>query len=537
MYDDKIKMLAELRSDFAVFGSKCLRIRTKIGTVEPFVMNEAQVEADRLLEKQRREHGWVRALILKGRQQGISTYVGGRFYHKASMRKGVNVYILSHEQMASDNLFGIVDRYQRNNPIAPHVGVSNTKELVFDILDSSYVVATAGTKAGGRSRAISLFHGSEVAYWANAPDHFAASVQGVPLAPGTEIILESTSAGAGGEFYEKWQDAEAGRGDYIAIFLPWWLSREYWREPEPGFELDQEADDGELSEAEYAETFKLNMGQMAWRRAKILELRDVQIFKREYPAIPAEAWTSPAGHEPFISPVHVLRARKRQTEGHGPLVLGVDPASGGGDRFAISARRGMRLLWTRYRNKIDHVEGAAWVQGLIDELQPARVNIDAGNIGSSVITLLKNLGPRYAKIVRGVNFGATSEAKLAKPKVPGPKNRRAEMWQRSRDWLMLPEGASIPDDNALQTDATAPRQKPQLNNDFLLESKIEMRKRNLRSPDLWDSFALTFASTETFTDYAEAPPRSSFGNIERTPVDSGRNTAIGGGGATGWMGS
>lgn len=495
---DRLGLLKAVRDNLPMFGAQCLKVRTKAGALESFVFNSSQKVLHERIEAQRMEHGWVRALVLKGRQQGISTYTSARYYHKASLRRGRNTYILSHEQSASDTLFGMVDRYQRNNPLAPHVGVSNAKELEFDKLDSSYAVATAGTKAGGRSKAISLFHGSEVAFWANAPDHFAASVQGVPLEPDTEIILESTSAGAGGEFYERYLDAEAGRGDYIAIFLPWWLAAEYSRPVPVGFELSSDADEGEMSEQEYAETYELSLGQMAWRRSKVIELRDPLLFQREYPASPAEAWTAPVGHEPFIRAIDVMRARKRRREAYGPLVLGVDPASNGGDRFSIAARRGQKVMWVKYRNKIDALQAALWIKTLIDEMNPARVNIDAGNIGAAIITLVKSYGPKYAKVVRGVNFGGTSEAKLSKPKVPGPKNRRAEMWQRMNDWLTGPEGASIPDDDALQTDMSAPRLKPQINNDFLLESKADMKVRKVRSPDLADAVALTFAFNEHY---------------------------------------
>lgn len=520
MSDDRLAQLAKCRADFEYFARSCLKLRAKSGDIEPLELNAAQRTLHSRLEEQRAEKTWVRALVLKGRQQGISTYTAARFYHRAAMRRGVNVYILAHEQTASDTLFGIVDRYQRNSPLAPHIGVSNAKELVFDKLDSSYAVATAGTKAGGRSKAISLFHGSEVAFWTNAADHFAASVQGVPLAPGTEIILESTSAGAGGEYYEKWQEAEAGRGDYIPIFLPWWLSTEYARTPEPGFALTSEADDGEMSEQEYADTYQLSLPKMAWRRAKIQELRDPVLFQREYPALPSEAWTAPAGHEPFIPAIWVIRARKRKQIGVGPLIIGVDPASLGGDRFSMARRRGLVVSKVEYRSKIDHNEGTAWCKSVIDEENPARMNIDAGNIGAAIITNLKSLGPKYANIVRAVNFGSTSQAKLARPKVPGPKNRRAEMWGRSLEWLMAPEGADIPDIDALQSDACAPRKKPLLTNDYILESKEDMKKRGVRSPDGWDSVALTFASNEHFAEYADAPRSSSFGTIDAPRSES-----------------
>lgn len=531
-----LQQVARIRDDITLFGRECARIRAKDGSIVPFELNASQIALHERVEAQRREFGFVRALVLKGRQQGISTYVSLRFYQRASMRRGVNVYILSHEQTASDTLFGIVDRMHRHNPLKPHVGVSNIKELEFDRLDSSYVVATAGNKAGGRSKAITLFHGSEVAFWASASEHFAASVQGVPLAHGTEVILESTSAGVGGEFFERYCDAEAGRGDYIAVFLPWWLTDDYTREPPVGFTLSNvpdEIDAEGLCEQEYAETFGLSDARMAWRRAKIIELRNPELFRREYPATAAEAWTAPPGFSSFINARLVLRARKREGEGAGPLILGVDPASNGGDRFSIAGRRGNKVVFIEYRNKIDALEGAYWIKSMILQHRPARVNVDAGNIGAAIISMLKAMGPEIATIVRSVNFGATSEAKLARPKVPGPVNRRAEMWARMLTWLESEDGPVIPDLDALQTDLTAPRLKPRPNNDFVLESKVEMRSRRVRSPDFADAMALTFASNEFFNKWEEPLRAPCYGDLTQT-IDTSIAPSLPLG-HTGWM--
>ena len=107
----------------------------------------------------------MRALILKGRQQGCSSYVAARFYHRTM--GGLRTFILTQEEAATQNLFEIVQRYHNNCPahLQPHTGASNSKELYFDEIDSGYKVGTAGTKAVGRSSTIQLFHGSEVAFW------------------------------------------------------------------------------------------------------------------------------------------------------------------------------------------------------------------------------------------------------------------------------------------------------------------------------------------------------------------------------------
>lgn len=531
-----LEKLKHLRGNFADMARECLKIRTKAGNFVNFEQNAGQQIVHAALEQQKREFGWVRALILKQRQGGISTYIAARYYHRTSMHKGVNTYILSHEQSSSDALFSIVDRFQRSNPFAPHVGTSNVKELVFDKLESSYQVATAGATEGGRGRTISLFHGSEAAFWKNAPAHFAASVQAVPMEDGTEVVLESTSAGPSGEYYERWQDAEAGKGDYMPIFLPWFISPEYARTPPMGFELFTDAEDGELSEADYADMYALSLPQMAWRRAKIVELRSSATFKREYPADPSEAWTAKGEHSPFIDPLLVLRARKRERQGFGAKIMGIDPTSGGGDRFSIALRQGLRLHWTRYRNRIDPMEAVEWVDSEIQTVQPDRVYVDAGGGGAQLISALRAKRREYATLLVAVNFGGTSQAKLARPKMPGPKNRRAEMYERSLDWLQLPEGVQVPDDSVLQSDATATRRKPTLTNDLLLESKDEMKARGIRSPDLWDSVVLTFASLD-FIPSQPGVAVPSFGLI-----DSGQSvttplpiTDFSGGGGS-WMG-
>ena len=505
-----LELLQSYRDDLNIYARGCITFRDKSGIVRAFPgFNTAQLYTHAQIEAQLARTGKVRALVLKGRQQGISTYTAVRFYRKATLYRGINVYILSHEQRASDKLFKMVDLFQTHNPIAPRTGVSNVKVLEFDKLHSSYEVATAGAKASGRGGTTSLFHGSECAFWENAADHFAASVQTVPDMPGTEIILESTASGASGEFYERWQDAVADRGDYIPIFVPWFWQEEYVREVSPDFELETEPGDTGTSEAEYAKLFNLPNERMAWRRAKIAELRSVQLFDQEYPGSPDMAFQSADMKKSFILPIQILRARKRKPSvSAGPLIIGVDPSGPGKDRFSIAWRRGLAIEKIEYRQMPETAEAVLWLRTIIDEYLPDRMFIDLGNIGHAIVSLLKSLtgddgkparcpdGRTYISIIRGVNFGATSQHKLALPKVPGPKNRRAEMWDRSREWLDLEEGVSLPDMDMLQADATAPRVKPLLNGDFLIESKDQMKTRGVRSPDLWDSVVLTFAEIE-----------------------------------------
>lgn len=540
--------VAVWKSDFRRFAKEAIRIRTKSGDLEPLTLNAAQEILHNAAEEQLAEERWVRLAGLKGRRQGFSTYVAARGYWRATLWDRARVYILSHEMSSSNTLFDMTALMQEKHPFPPQVGTDNAKELEFSKRGSSYQVATAGQKAGGRGGAVTFFHGSEVAWWTNAADHFGASVQGVDEVKGvwgvlwrepakplpfergkgeicgwikapSEIWLETTSAGPTGVFWQRYTDAMKGIGRYRAVFVPWTVQPEYVEigDFSPHAEPDEE---GELSEIEYQELYRLSDHQMLWRRAKIHELGSMGKFRQEYPIDVTEAFASADVDGVFIKPALVLRARKRQMEDpDAPLIIGVDPAGSGGDRFAVAFRRGDKILNVIHRNKLEHDEAVAWLSSIIDEYQPNRMCVDRGSMGQNIVSALRNLNKRYANIVKGIDFGGTSRMKQATPKRAGPWNRRAEMYGDFKDWLS--EGGAIPDDDDLASDISGPKQKWRANNDWLLESKTEMKARGLRSSDLSDACVLTFATREWFDNWSkpEKPKGWGTGRMPEQPMD------------------
>ena len=278
-----------------------------------------------------------------------------------------------------------------------------------------------------------------------------------------------------------WLNAEAGIGDYIAIFVPWFWTKGYRRKCPDGFSLDKD-------DEKYRNLHGLDNEQMSWRANKIVELGDRLLFMQEYPATPDEAFQA-IGHESYIHAIDVLAARKNICEPSGPLIIGADPArskSKNADRFGIAWRRGRKVLKTDSWHGVDSVTSAGKLKTIIDNDNPVAVFIDAGGLGIGVIDILHSYGGKYLKIVIGVNFGST---KVVNPKryldsgeeAPGPYNRRAEMWMNSKEWLEDELGADIPDDNRLQTDAVGPGYSHNLKQQIILESKKLMKKRKVRS--------------------------------------------------------
>jgi len=239
------------------------------------------------------------------------------------------------------------------------------------------------------------------------------------------------------------------------------------------------------------------MEQMVWRRDKIAELGFVK-FKQEYPATATEAFQNP-DHDSYIDSADVVRARKASLEEAGPLIVGVDPSRFGDDLFVVCWRRGRKVRKFEDKKKIDTVAAANWLKQIIDNDEPKKMFIDAGGGGAQIYDVLVSFGVKYRDCAVLVNFGGSPEEpelKLDSGEVrPGPLNRRAEMWMRSRDWLRAEGGADIPDMDALQSDATAPKYTHNVQQRLQLESKESMRRRKVPSPDHWDALALTFASS------------------------------------------
>lgn len=311
-----------LKNDFIHYAEKCLKIRTKKGDILPLQLNAAQLYIHRLLEEQLNKTGKIRALIVKGRQQGCSTYVEARYFWKVTHRTGCRAFILTHLEDASRALYEMARRFHDNCPdlVRPHISQANAKELVFDVLDSGYRIGTARSQGTGRSHTIQYFHGSEVAYWPQAESHMSGILQAVPDAEGSEVILESTSAGALGLFYQMCMAAQKGESDYQLIFVPWFWQTEYQKPVPNDFVASAEEED-------LAQQYNLTKEQLCWRRSKIAELGSVWTFRREYPCSVAEAFHADQPGALWTRQVlQQNRKNKQDIPDMKRIVVAIDPA-------------------------------------------------------------------------------------------------------------------------------------------------------------------------------------------------------------------
>jgi len=280
----KRKKREQYKSDFELFAKEQIRIITKNASqgFVPFIFNTAQVEINKQLEAQLAKTGKVRAIVLKARQQGISTYCAARVFWKTYFTPYTRSVVMAHDSATSDALFNMSRNIIDNMEEPPTLQKSNAKEILFEHNKSGYRLYTAGAKEAGRGTTPTIAHLSEVAFWQFDEQILAGLFQGISQENETEVILESTANGASGEFFRLYQGAINGDNEYVPIFLPWYITPEYRRKAPEGFELTEE-------EEELVENYSLDNDQLYWRRLKIGESGDKK-FIQEYPASAEEAF-------------------------------------------------------------------------------------------------------------------------------------------------------------------------------------------------------------------------------------------------------
>jgi hypothetical protein len=162
------------------------------------------------------------------------------------------------------------------------------------------------------------------------------------------------------------------------------------------------------------------------------------------------------------------------------LVMGVDVARFGSDATVISLRSSNRLVdLVEYRG-LDTMMTSSRVAELINRYNPDTVFVDGVGLGAGVVDRLRQL-----------NFQVVDVQSAAAPNDGRYQNKRAEMWGGLKEWL--DGNVSLLRNEKLRSQLIAVEYGLTVRGKIQLESKADMRKRGLESPDEGDSVALTFA--------------------------------------------
>ena len=421
---ERRKRIHDYSKDFASFAEEQIQIITKDASqgFVPFTLNECQRRITTALTKQLEETGRVRAIILKARQQGISTYCAGRVFWKAYNMAHSRSVVMAHDSATSDALFNMSKNLIKNmdGELAPEEVRSNAKEIIIKspaYFDSeavgSYRLYTAGSPEAGRGTTPTIAHLSEVAFWQHDEKILAGLFQGISQAAGTEVILESTANGASGEFYRLWKGAVAGENEYLPVFLPWFITPEYTREP-PGGSLATTT----VEEEELMEEFGLTHGQLYWRRLKIAEGGEHK-FRQEYPANADEAFLMSGANVFNVEKLNALIPRPviklaefdlatRNFEAHRegslkvyegpswemPYVIGADVALGVGQDYstAVVMNKNREIVAVYRNNRIDPAKWGEILFYMGRYYNNALLAVESNSMGIATLQQLDHMG-------------------------------------------------------------------------------------------------------------------------------------------------
>ena len=318
----------EVRRLFKLGGFKlCLEtlyfIRDKQARVHLIELNWAQKDFVERVERQLREIGRVKILVLKARQLGLSTVIEGIEIIVKFLTPNCFSLILSYEAKSAEYLYNmgrraLVERWPLGSMPLQRDRLDGM--VIGDPVNSVTEVATAKNAGSGRSRTIQFLHASEVAFFENASRLMLGMLQSVPDI-GTFVFMETTANGIGNYFHQQWEKAEAGQSSYEPVFYPWHKHPEYKTSLMSPDQRTAAIATYSAEEYELAKNFDLTPEQIKWRRMTIMDKceGDVMMFRQEYPMNPDEAFI--VSGRPVFDPINMKKIldKARRTE---PLVRG-----------------------------------------------------------------------------------------------------------------------------------------------------------------------------------------------------------------------
>ncbi|MGD0830901.1 MAG: terminase [Terracidiphilus sp.] len=402
-------------------AERLLLVRTREGFTAPLKANAVQ----RAFERRRGE----RNIVLKARQMGVTTWAAARFFLKTITRPGTMTLEVAHTQEAAEEIFRIVHRFVEWLPEELREGVlrtsrANARQIVFPEIDAQYRVVSAGERSAGRGLTVQNLHCSELARWPGDPAETLAGLRAA-MAPGGELILESTPDGVGGCFHEEWQ--KAGETGIVRHFFPWWMERRYSSKSVDEASLTEE-------ERELMIRHRLDLEQIGFRRQIRADFRG--LARQEF-AENSESCFLASGDSVFelaaiegrlatmAAPVE-LRRNGELDIWLPPLtgkqyLVAVDPA-GGGSEGDYSAAQVLELetglQCAEFAGHVGGLELARLVTALATEYNHAWLVVERNNHGSGILALSET-ACGYGRIYRQGGQAGWLTTSVSRPAVLG----------------------------------------------------------------------------------------------------------------------
>ncbi len=208
-----------------------LKIIDKKAGLVPLKLNPIQ----RVLERRKWElllqKKPIRFIILKARQEGVSTWAAATMFHDAREMSNRRSMVIAHDERATKNIFQMTRRYHRFLPDEVKTKALSSTSLVFEDNDSEFIVQTAGTgDRAGRSFTCHAVHFSELDFYQEPDAVFSGVMHTIPDSYPSVLMIESTANGPNLQMQKLWDRAVEGRISFEPFFFPWFADEKYSKE-------------------------------------------------------------------------------------------------------------------------------------------------------------------------------------------------------------------------------------------------------------------------------------------------------------------
>lgn len=170
-----------------------------------------------------------------------------------------------------------------------------------------------------------------------------------------------------------------------------------------------------------------------------------------------------------------------------PVILGVDIARGGADKSVICVRQGRKVHSFIKFDLDDLFQVSTKVAEVFNQWQAKLVVVDATGIGAGVVDILKNSFLQPFQVIEKQFAGKSSDSSQY-------ANVRQELWITGRQ--KLKSGISIPHEYIIELIRETEGIEYYLDskNRIFVESKEDMKRRGLQSPDMTDALFLALST-------------------------------------------
>ena len=298
-----------------------VQIQDTRGDLVPLHLNAAQRYLESVVLRLERRGKAVRVVILKARQEGMSTYIVSLAFELMLRHENVSIRIVAHSEGTANVQLRrakvMLRKLTRSNGTPWNLHLIRSGQGVLEVAEpifGSIEITSSRAPDPGHGETNQMVHMTETSRWRDAQRAAKGIEQTCHEVPGNFVFDETTANGNTGYFYEKFTRAwekKKENGSFAdvgwqPVFLPWYVHESYRMSHILGREMTEEeiedvrsslnVDEKLLLEKSYARRgagiVTVDIDQIAWRRYCIREkcTGDTDVFHEQYPAYPEEAF-------------------------------------------------------------------------------------------------------------------------------------------------------------------------------------------------------------------------------------------------------